>query len=123
MPTKPVTIFYSYSHKDEKYRDALSSSLAPLKRQGLIREWYDGDIVPGEKWEEKIYQQLDSADVVLMLVSRDFINSDFIWGTELQRAMDRESVNQARVIPIILRPTDWQSSPLGTLQALPKNTK
>src|SRR5262249_39987776 len=123
MPTRPVTIFYSYSHKDEKYRDALSSSLSLLKRQGFIKEWYDGNLVPGEKWEEKIYKQLDSADVLLMLVSRDFINSEFIWDKELQRALDRDTANRARVIPIILRPTDWQSSPLGRLQALPKNAK
>jgi hypothetical protein len=123
MPTRPVTIFYSYSHKDEKHRDALSSSLALLKREGLIKEWHDGDILPGQKWEDTIYQQLDSADVVLMLVSRDFINSDFIWGNELQRAIERENSHQARVIPVILRPTDWQNSPLGTLQALPKNGK
>jgi TIR domain-containing protein len=120
---KPVTIFYSYSHKDEKFRDELSSSLALMKRQGLIAEWYDGSLIPGDKWETTIFQQLDAADVILLLVSRDFINSDFIWGHELKRAMDRDAAGQVRVIPIIVRAADWQGSPIGTLQALPKHAK
>src|SRR5262249_54301784 len=125
MPSesKPVTIFYSYSHKDEKYRDDLASSLGLLKRQGRIHEWYDRDLVPGEKWEDKIYQELGSAHLILLLVSRDLINSDFIWGQELKRAMDRDATGEARVIPIVVRPADWQGSPLGALQALPKNAK
>jgi Zn-dependent metalloprotease len=121
--SKPITIFYSYSHKDERYRDDLASSLALLKRQGLIREWYDRNLVAGEKWEEAIYRELDAADVILLLISRDLINSDFIWGQELKRAMDRDAAGQARVIPIVVRPADWQASPLGALQALPKNAK
>jgi hypothetical protein len=120
---KPITIFYSYSHKDERYRDDLASSLALLKRQGLIREWYDRNLVAGERWEEAIYRELASADLILLLISRDLINSDFIWGQELKRAMDRDATGQARVIPIVVRPADWQASPLGALQALPKNAK
>jgi len=125
MPStpKPVTIFYSYSHKDEKYRDDLASSLALMKRQGLIREWYDRDLVPGDKWEDKIYAELESADLILLLVSRDLISSDFVWGQELKRAMDRDAVGDARVIPIVVRPAEWLGSPLGALQALPKNAK
>ena len=121
--SKPITIFYSYSHKDERYRDDLASSLALLKRQGLIREWYDRDLVAGERWEDAIYRELDSATVILLLISRDLINSDFIWGQELKRAMDRHAAGQARVIPVVIRPADWQASPLGALQALPKNAK
>src|SRR5262245_5466127 len=120
---KPVTIFYSYSHKDEKYRNDLASSLALMKRQGLIREWYDRDLVPGDKWEDKIFGELESADLILLLVSRDLINSDFIWGQELKRAMDRDAAGEARVVPIVIRPAEWQGSPLGALQALPKNAK
>ena len=124
MPTsKPVAVFYSYSHKDERYRDELASSLALLKRQGLISEWHDRDLVPGEDWEREIYEKLALADLILLLVSRDLINSDFIWGQELKRAMDRDAAGTARVIPIVIRPTDWQGSPLGALQALPKNAK
>ena len=121
--SKPITIFYSYSHKDERYRDDLASSLALLKRQGLIREWDDRDLVAGERWEDAIYRELDSATVILLLISRDLINSDFIWGQELKRAMDRHAAGQARVIPVVIRPADWQASPLGALQALPKNAK
>jgi TIR domain len=96
---KAVAIFYSYAHKDEKYRDDLAASLALMKRQGIIREWYDRDLVPGEQWENKIYGELESADLILLLVSRDLINSDFIWSQELRRAMDRHAAGGARVIP------------------------
>jgi len=121
--SKAPTIFYSYSHRDEKYRDDLASSLALLKRQGLVREWYDRDLVPGEKWEEKIFEMMNSADLILLLVTRDLINSDSIWGRELKLAMNRDAAGDGRVIPIVVRPTDWQGSPLGQLQALPKNAK
>ena len=77
-----------------------------MKRQGIIREWYDRDLVPGEPWENKIYGQLESADLILLLVSRDLINSDFIWSQELRRAMDRHAAGGARVIPIVIRPAD-----------------
>ena len=96
--SKTISAFYSYSHKDEKFREQLSSSLALLKRQQLIKEWYDGDMVPGEKWEKEIYEQLESSELILLLVSQDFINSDFIWGKELERAMARDSAGNARVV-------------------------
>ncbi len=77
---KPVTIFYSYSHKDDKAREKLASHLALLKRSGLIADWSDRQIDAGQDWQAEINQKLEKADVILLLVSEHFIASDFCWG-------------------------------------------
>jgi hypothetical protein len=123
IDSKAVSVFYSYSHKDDKLRKQVSTALAPLKHEKLIKEWYDGDIVPGKKWEKEIYEQLELSELILLLVSQDFISSEFIRSQELKRAIIRDSTGDARVVPIIIRPTDWQSSALGSLKALPKDAK
>lgn len=68
-PRKKVTLFYSYSHQDEKLRDALATHLALLRRQGIISEWYDRNIDAGEEWREAIDENLNSADIILLLIS------------------------------------------------------
>jgi hypothetical protein len=118
-----VLIFYSYSHRDEKLRDALHTQLAPLVRQGIIKEWYDRQIAPGEEWADEIDEHLEAATIILLLISADFIASDYCWGKEMSRALERHDAGQARVIPIIVRPADWGAAPFGKLQALPKNAK
>jgi len=92
----------------------------PLQRQGLITIWSDNDIDAGANWQEEIEKHLDAAQIILLLVSPDFIASDHCYGKEMIRAMDRHTWNEARVIPIILRPTHWDSTPFATIQALPK---
>src|SRR5262245_14882000 len=106
-PARPVTLFYSYSHRDEKLRDALAKHLMLLKRQGLLKEWYDRQIDAGDEWKDEIEANLNSADIILLLVSVDFIASEFCWGKELTRALERHNAGEARVIPVILRPVDW----------------
>lgn len=118
-----VTLFYSYSHKDEKYRDALSKHLSLLMRKGVIKEWHDRKITPGEEWENAIDEHIEKADIILLLVSPDFIASGYCWGKEVAQAMKRQKANEACVIPIIVRPVDWQGASFGRLQALPKNAK
>jgi hypothetical protein len=120
---KPAILFYSYSHKDERLRDALATHLTLLKRQNVIKEWYDRDIDAGEEWGEDIDKNLEAADIILLLVSSDFIASDYCWGKEMLRALERHDAGEARVIPIIVRPVDWSGAPFGRLQALPKNAK
>ena len=120
MSSKPIELFYSYSHKDEGLRNNLETHLALLKRQGIITDWSDRDIDAGEGWAGKIDERLNSADIILLLVSPYFIASDYCYGIEMQRAMERRQAGAGWVIPIILRPCDWQSAPFGTLQALPK---
>jgi TIR domain len=120
---KPVEIFYSYSHKDEKLRDQLEVHLKLLQRQGLIVSWHDRRIGPSNEWEGEISSHLDSAQLILLLISPDFINSDYIYDIELKRAMERHETREARVIPIILRPCDWRNAPFSKLQSLPRDAK
>jgi len=120
---KPVKLFYSYSHKDEKFRDILAKHLALLKRQGLISEWHDRQIRPGEEWMRAIDEQLQSADIILLLVSIDFIASDYCYDKEMKLAIKKHEHGDSLVVPIILKPVSWHSAPFGHLQALPKDGK
>src|SRR5439155_24274988 len=116
-------IFISYAHEDRLYLKELEKHLANLKRQNIIASWYDGDITPGSEWQSQIMERLNSAQIILLLVSADFINSDFCYGIELQQALAGQDANQARVIPIIVRPVDWKGAPFAKLQALPTGAK
>ncbi len=118
-----IAAFISYSHKDEALLDQIKPHLATLKRQGLIQTWDDRQITGGSDWAEAIARNLETADIILLLVSADFIASDYCWGIELQRAIERHQSGSARVIPIILRPVDWEDTPFRQLQALPKGGK
>ncbi len=115
----PVRIFYSYSHRDEDLRDELEKHLALLKRQGIILNWYDRKISPGERWEGAIDSNLATADIILLLVSADFLASDYCYDIEMKLALEHHKNGDATVIPIILRPVDWAEAPFSKLQALP----
>ena len=114
-----ASVFMSYSHKDEELRQELEKHLAGLHRQGAISSWHDRRIGPGEEIHTQISVQLDAADIILLLVSADFLASDYCYNRELKRAMERHDEATARVIPVILRPCDWQGSPFGHLNAVP----
>jgi GTPase SAR1 family protein len=116
---RPIEIFFSYAHADERLRNLLENHLSSLRREGLIRNWHDRQIVAGMDWEQTIDTHLNSASVILLLVSPDFMNSDYCYGIEMRRAMERHQLGGALVIPIILRPVDWQGTPFARLQALP----
>ena len=116
-------VFYSYSHKDEDLRDELGKHLTPLRREGAIVDWHDRKIGAGKEWEGEIEEHLNTAHIILLLVSSDFIASDYCYDVEMQRAMERHEAGEARVIPVILRPTDWKAVPFGKLLALPTDGK
>jgi TIR domain len=118
-----ATLFFSYSHADENLRDQLETHLAALKRQSVISSWHDRRITAGTNLGDSIDRHIDSADVVLLLVSPDFIASDYCYEREMVRAMERHRKGETRVIPVILRPCDWQSLPFGELLATPKDGK
>jgi hypothetical protein len=119
-PSGPVTLFYSYAHEDEELRNQLDKHLHLLKRQGYLSTWYDRDIHAGDDRANEIYAHLESAQIILLLISADFLASNYCYIVEMQRALERHSIGEARVIPIILRPVDWkQDSTLSNLQALP----
>ena len=115
-----IKIFFCYAHKDEELLNKLKAHLRPLERQGFIDMWHDRDINAGAEWEREIHQQLNAAQIILLLVSSDFMNSDFCYGIEMERAMERHELGEAIVIPVILRPVLWQNSPFSKLEALPK---
>jgi hypothetical protein len=117
-----VKLFFCYAHEDELLLNILKNHLSPLHRLGLIDMWHDRDISAGTKWEEEIDKHLNEADIILLLVSPDFMNSEYCYGKEMQRALERDKRGEARVIPVILRPVYWQSI-LGHLQALPTDAK
>lgn len=129
--SQAVSLFYSYAHEDEPLRDELQGHLKILERRGLIRAWHDRQIQPGQDWAGQIDQHLNSADLVLLLLSVDFVNSDYIWGTELKAAMQRQAAGDATVVPIVLRPMDlqaedWADLPFGNVmatQGLPRDLK
>ena len=123
MPSQPLSLFISYSHRDEALKQELEDHLALLKRQNKIRPWQDRQIEAGTDWNEQIRDALDAADIILLLVSPRFMNSEFCYGKEMQRAMQRHHNGYARVIPIILTPTDWKGAPFDRLQVLPKDGK
>ncbi|GAB4151090.1 MAG: hypothetical protein Fur0046_30370 [Cyanobacteria bacterium J069] len=119
----PLTLFVSYSHRDEALKDELIVHLANLKRQGKIAAWQDRDIEAGTEWDAEIKQQLESAEIILLLITPRFLASDYCYDLEMQRAVQRHNEGTARVIPIILKPCDWQGSPFSKLQVLPKDAK
>lgn len=123
MDTEPVDLFYSYAHEDEKLRDELDGHLALLRRKGVIRPWHDRGIVPGQQWDEAIDRELSTADLILLLVSMDFLNSDYIWGKELATAIERARRGDASVIPVLLRAVDIEDAPFAHLQGLPTDLR
>jgi len=118
-----LEVFFSYSHADETLRDSLQKHLALLQREGLIRPWHDRRIGAGEVFEKAIDSRLESAHIILLLISPDFLASDYCYDIEMKRALERHSTGEASVVPIILRPSDWKSSPFGHLLALPTDAK
>lgn len=118
-----ATIFFCYAHEDKALLNKLKNHLKPLQREMLINVWDDFDINAGSEWEREISEHLNTAQIILLLVSSDFLASDYCYSTEMKRAMERHERGEARVIPIILRPAFWQTSPFGKLQALPANGK
>ena len=119
----PLRVFYSYAHEDERLRQKLETHLSGLERRGMIQEWHDHKITAGRGWERAIEEQLEAAHIILLLVSADFVASDYCYGKELRRALERDAAGEARVIPIIVRPVDWEGVPFRHLQALPRGAR
>jgi parallel beta-helix repeat protein len=123
VPSEGIEIFFSYSHKDEELRDELEKHLTSLKYRDLISAWHDRKIGAGEEWKGEIDEHLNSAHIILLLISTDFISSEYCRDIEMKRAMERHDSGEARVIPIILRHTIWDGFPFSKLQALPTNAE
>lgn len=131
-PAEPVSVqstpntlrlFLSYARADATLKQRFDVHLAGLKRSGKISTWSDPDIEPGADWAQTIKQQLADADIILLLVSPDFMASDYIWGVEIEAAMQRHREGKALIIPIFLKDTVWQDAPFARLQGLPRDGK
>lgn len=122
-PAIAPIVFYSYAREDQRHVEALRGQLSVLRREEKIQEWYDRRIDPGQQWEVEIDENLAKADVILMLLSPDFFNSDYCWGVETERALQRHRDGEAVLIPIIVRPVDWTNTPFARIQALPTNAR
>ena len=120
---KSMKVFYCYAREDKELRDELEKHLRTLKRQGKITSWHDRNISAGQDWEKEINSNLNAADIILLLISPDFMDSDYCYSIEMKRALERHHNNEARVIPIILRPVDWEDEQFSQLQVLPAEGK
>jgi len=118
-----VKVFYSYSHKDEELCRRLISHLSVMQREGLITGWHDRRLEAGSDWDHEIRSELEQADLILFLVSSDFMASSYCYDIEVRRALERDATGDARVVPIILREVDWEGSVFTSLMALPTDGK
>jgi TIR domain len=122
-PNKVFEVFFSYAHKDIRLRNELEKHLSILKRQGYIKTWHDRKIVAGKDWEFEINRYLEKANIILLLISPDFLASDYCDSIEVKQALKRHGAGECCVIPIILRPVSWKDASFGKLQALPTSGK
>ena len=120
---KTVNLFFSYAHEDEALRDELEKNLKLLQRQNIIDTWHDRKIISGTEWDKAIDKNLEAADIILLLISSDFLASDYCWDKEIKFAMQRHKENLAVVIPVSLRVCDKTDLDFMKLQGLPKNFK
>ncbi len=116
-----LKVFISYSPADESLKNELVNHLTTSIRQGIISTWDAREIPPGGEWDRQINENLNTGDIILLLVSSDFIRSEYCWSVEVTRAIERHEAKEACVIPIILRSVDWDDAPFAQLQPLPKN--
>ncbi len=122
-PKKALEVFFSYAHKDQDSRDQLETHLSLLKNQGVISSWHDRKIIAGTEWAREIDAHLNTAQIILLLISADFLASTYCYDIEFKRAMERHNAREARVIPLILRHCDWHHAPFAKLQVLPTDGK
>lgn len=118
-----INIFFAYSREDSILRERLDKHLSGLKRKNYINTLYDGKIDAGKEWEKEIDTNLSKADIILLLISADFIASDYCYDVEMTKAISRHEKGDAVIIPIILNPCDWSDLPFSKIQGLPQNGK
>jgi len=116
-------IFISYAHEDIDFLKALVKRLKPLKRAKQIKLWDDGSLMPGEEWDESVKGHLAAADIIIILLSVDFIDSDYIFDEELPRIIERRKKGEIKLIPIIARGVNLEGTGIGQYQCLPQDEK
>ena len=116
-------LFISYSHADAALLQTLKTHLKPLERAGVVAPWFDGYLLPGDDIDVRVRSALEKAELIALLVSPDFLASDYCYEIEMETAVARHERGEARVIPIIARECQWQSAPFGRLVAVPTDGK
>jgi len=119
----PVKLFISYAHKDEAFKDELEVHLSILRKNGQIETWDDRQIRAGEEWDQSIKNNLVDAEIILFLVSADFLASNYINDIEIAKAIERHDKEECKIIPVIIRRCQWRDSDLAKFQALPTDGK
>jgi hypothetical protein len=114
-----IEVFCSYAREDEPWRARLEAWLAPLRAEALIDDWYDHRIEPGQHWNDEIGSALERARLMIFLVTPDLLASSYVQRVEIAKAVERERAGRCQVVPLMVRPADWQGSPLAAFQALP----
>jgi CheY-like chemotaxis protein len=123
MLEESISVFYSYAQDDERLQKRLEQHLSALQQQGTIVTWHKRNIHAGSEWQKEVDKHLNTAQIILLLISASFLASQYCYSVEMQRALERQKCGDAHVIPIILRPVDWRESPFGKLQVLPHGEK
>ena len=115
--------FISYAHADEKHLERLHKHLAMLRRDGRLQAWSDHAIIPGDHVGQTISAALDQSSLFIALVSPDYLNSNYCYEKEFQRALQLQAEGRLRVAAVILEPCDWLNSPFSEILVLPKDGK
>ena len=119
--SKALKAFVSYSHEDEALKVELLKHLEPLRKLHIIETWHDRKIKAGDDWDKQVSANLEAADLILLIVSIDFINSSYCYDVELEKALERHASGSAVVVPIIARSCMWKTAPFASIQAVPKD--
>ena len=122
-PPRALKLFISSAPEDDKLREEFVKYLSQLRHDGRIEDWHDRRLTGGSEWEGQIDEHLNTADIVVLLVSQDFLNSRYCYDVEMKRALERHKQRKTRVVPVILKPCDWKTAPFAKakLTALPKD--
>ncbi len=122
-PVKFPALFLSYSHEDKFFKEELDKHLTALKRSKKLSYWHDKEIGGGTNWDKIIKENLQKADFILLLISPDFLNSEYIWEVELERAFKLQNEGKVAIIPIFLTKVDFEGLPFEKLQGYPEDGK
>jgi hypothetical protein len=117
--TKAPVVFVYYSRRDSSFYEELITHLNLLERKGVINIWHEGRIRAGDDWAKIINSQIAEADILILLVSPDLLSSEFFWSQEFKQVQDAKQNKKGSIVPIVVRPCDWEDAPIASLQVLP----
>src|SRR5436305_1746685 len=117
MLNRSIEVFISYAREDKEMLKRLETHLSLLEHQGLISVWYDLKAPSGTSIAEEVQRHLNTAQIILLIVSSNYLAND-VSLKEAEWAVERHRRGEARVIPVILRPTNWRDAPFGQIQVL-----